>query len=106
MLRSRLLIAIGPLLRSAWKRSAAVIAPSSHRRMRGGRAAHNDLPAASDPKPLQPKLRNDLPDPAPTRSPSGQPEVLVLQSADPYHYFDMLVETSRTVRHFCQTNGF
>src|SRR3954447_11671177 len=105
-IRSRLVTAIGPLLRSAWKRSAAVIARGSHKRMPGGRVAHNELQAVSDPEPLQPRLRNDLPDPVPMPLPSKQPEVLVLQSADPYHYFDMLVETSRTVRHFCQTNGF
>lgn len=34
------------------------------------------------------------------------PEILVLQSCDPYHYYDMLVDTSRTVRRFCQTHDF
>ena len=33
-------------------------------------------------------------------------DVLFLQTADPYHYYDMLVHTSRTVRRFCQSGGF
>ncbi len=40
-----------------------------------------------------------------TREPDD-PNVVFLQTADPYHYYDMLAETSRTVRAYCQKHEF
>lgn len=38
---------------------------------------------------------------------AGQPaSILVVQTADPNRYFDILVDTSRTVRDFCRRHGF
>ncbi|MGE0258880.1 MAG: hypothetical protein AB7T18_09000 [Alphaproteobacteria bacterium] len=39
-------------------------------------------------------------------SEASDPNILFLQTADPYHYYDMLAETSRTVRAYCQKHGF
>lgn len=64
-------------------------------------AAGGNPPAHAE----NPTLVGRLPDANESIS-RARPNVLFLQTADPYHYYDMLVETSRTVRAYCHQHGF
>lgn len=61
-------------------------------------------PPAPSPEPDEQKPLDSVLEATGTH-PSAEINILLLQSADPFHYYDMLAETSRTVRRFCQANG-